>query len=68
MEESLHRITSYNVCYTKLLRNATNGWMHAQNSAAGRVSDETREAGLICTFSALVLKSRSAHIFRNNFV
>jgi len=43
--------------------NATNGWMHAQNSAAGRVSDETREAGLICTFSALVLKSRSAHIF-----
>lgn len=42
---------------------ATNGWMHAQNAAAGRVSDETREAGLICTFSALVLKSRSAHIF-----
>lgn len=43
--------------------NATNGWMHAQNSATGRVSDETREAGLICTFSALVLKSRCAHIF-----
>ncbi len=42
---------------------ATNGWMHAQNAAAGRVSDETREAGLICTFSAMVLKSRSAHIF-----
>lgn len=42
---------------------ATNGWMHAQNAAAGRISDETREAGLICTLSALVLKSRSAHIF-----
>ena len=42
---------------------ATNGWMHAQNAAAGQTSDETREAGLICTFSALVLKSRSAHIF-----
>ncbi|WP_427968300.1 protein kinase domain-containing protein [Altererythrobacter sp.] len=42
---------------------ATNGWMHAQNAASGRVSDETREAGLICTLSALVLKSRSAHIF-----
>jgi serine/threonine protein phosphatase PrpC len=42
---------------------ATNAWMHAQNAAAGRASDETREAGLICTFSALVLKSRSAHIF-----
>lgn len=42
---------------------ATNGWMHAQNAAAGKVSDETREAGLICTFDALVLKSRSGHIF-----
>jgi serine/threonine protein phosphatase PrpC/predicted Ser/Thr protein kinase len=42
---------------------AANGWMHAQNAAAGRVSDETREAGLICTFSALVLKSRTAHLF-----
>jgi serine/threonine protein phosphatase PrpC len=42
---------------------ATNAWMHAQNAAAGRASDETREAGLICTFSALVLKSRSAHLF-----
>jgi serine/threonine protein phosphatase PrpC len=42
---------------------ATNGWMHAQNAAAGRISEETREAGLICTFSALVLKSRSAHLF-----
>lgn len=42
---------------------ATNGWMHAQNAAAGRISDETREAGLICTFSAMVLKSGRAHIF-----
>ena len=42
---------------------AANGWMHAQNAATGRISDETREAGLICTFSALVLKSRSAHVF-----
>ena len=34
---------------------ATNGWMHAQNAAAGRMSDETREAGLICTFSSASL-------------
>ena len=42
---------------------ATNGWMHAQNAAAGRVGDETRESGLICTFDALVIKSRKAHLF-----
>jgi serine/threonine protein phosphatase PrpC len=42
---------------------AVNGWMHAQNAVAGRLSDDTRESGLICTFSALVLKSRSAHLF-----
>ena len=42
---------------------ATNSWMYAQNASAGPLSDETREAGLICTLSALVLKSRSAHVF-----
>jgi serine/threonine protein phosphatase PrpC len=43
---------------------ATNSWMHAQNRRSGRaLSDEAREQGLICTFSALVLKSRSAHVF-----
>lgn len=47
---------------------AANSWMHAQNRGAlvrdGLPDDdETREAGLICTLSALVLKSRSAHLF-----
>jgi serine/threonine protein phosphatase PrpC len=43
---------------------ATNSWMHAQNMAGRRsLSDEERERGLICTFSALVLKSRTAHLF-----
>ena len=44
---------------------ATNSWMHAQNSAGrrGPVSDEERERGMICTFSALVIKSRTAHLF-----
>lgn len=43
---------------------ATNSWMHARNTRAGRlVSDEEREQGMVCTFSALVLKARSAHVF-----
>lgn len=42
---------------------ATNSWMHAQNSGGRVLADEEREAGLVCTFSALVIKSRSAHIF-----
>ena len=44
---------------------ATNSWLHAQNvRKLGRTpDDEEREHGLISTFSALVLKSRSAHLF-----
>jgi serine/threonine protein phosphatase PrpC/predicted Ser/Thr protein kinase len=44
---------------------ATNSWMHAQNvrSHGRKPNDEEREHGLISTFSALVLKSRSAHVF-----
>jgi len=42
---------------------ATNSWMHAQNQRQGPLTDETREAGLVCTLSALVLKSRHAHVF-----
>lgn len=44
---------------------ATNSWMHAQNLRShGRTpSDEEREQGLITTFTALVLKSRTAHVF-----
>tara|TARA_R100001126_G_scaffold102723_2_gene88619 strand:+ start:2110 stop:3897 length:1788 start_codon:yes stop_codon:yes gene_type:complete len=44
---------------------AANSWMHAQNAAVRpREEGEDRErAGLICTLSALVLKSRVAHIF-----
>ena len=44
---------------------ATNSWMHAQN-ARSRPREEgadTEANALICTFSAMVLKSRSAHIF-----
>lgn len=40
---------------------ATNSWMHGQNGRP--LSDEEREAGMVCTFSALVLKSRVAHVF-----
>jgi serine/threonine protein kinase/serine/threonine protein phosphatase PrpC len=40
---------------------ATNSWLCAQN---GRVLvDEERDRGHVCTFSALILKGRSAHIF-----
>ena len=44
---------------------ATNSWMHAQNARnRPREEGENREAaGLICTLSALVFKSRAAHIF-----
>ncbi len=44
---------------------ATNSWMHAQNArgARGPMSDEDRERGMVCTFSGMVLKSRSAHLF-----
>ena len=44
---------------------AANSWMHAQNAAVRpREEGEDRErAGLICTLSALVLKSRVAHVF-----
>ncbi|MGD9812358.1 MAG: protein kinase [Sphingobium sp.] len=44
---------------------ATNSWMHAQNARhRPREEGKDREAeALICTFSAIVLKSRVAHIF-----
>ena len=44
---------------------ATNGWMHARNVRdLGRTPDDAeRERGLITTFSAMVLKSRLAHLF-----
>jgi len=44
---------------------ATNSWLFAQNRRGrhGPVSDEEREGGLVCTFTALVLKSRTAHVF-----
>jgi len=43
---------------------AANSWMHAQNRAAfGRpLEGGEREQGLVCTFTAMVLKSRSAHL------
>lgn len=43
---------------------ATNSWMHAQNlRGAGILSDEARERAMVCTLSALVIRSRLAHIF-----
>ncbi|MCB2058886.1 MAG: protein kinase [Novosphingobium sp.] len=44
---------------------ATNSWMYAQNARGyiGAPSDEERERGMVCTFSAMVFKSRSAHLF-----
>lgn len=44
---------------------ATNSWMHAQNLRGRgiRLSDEERERGMVCTLSALVIKSRSAYVF-----
>ncbi|GFM27416.1 bifunctional protein-serine/threonine kinase/phosphatase [Novosphingobium sp. PY1] len=44
---------------------ATNSWMHAQNlkGRGTNLSDEERERGMVCTLSALVLKSRSAYVF-----
>lgn len=44
---------------------ATNSWMHAQNQRDhGRIlTDESRERGMVCTFTGMVLKSRLAHIF-----
>lgn len=43
---------------------AANSWMFAQNRRAGRtLSDEEREQGMVTTFSAVVVKSRSAHLF-----
>lgn len=43
---------------------AANSWMFAQNQRNRReVSDEERERGMVCTLSALVLKSRTAYLF-----
>jgi serine/threonine protein phosphatase PrpC len=44
---------------------ATNSWMHAQNARQRpREEEEDRErAALVCTFSAVVVKGRSAHVF-----
>ena len=40
---------------------AANSWLHAQNGRP--LSDDERDRGYICTFSAMVLKSRTAHLF-----
>jgi serine/threonine protein phosphatase PrpC len=41
--------------------NATNSWLHAQNQHGSY--RYARERGYVCTFSALVLKSNTAHLF-----
>ncbi|MCP1471612.1 serine/threonine protein phosphatase PrpC [Sphingobium sp. OAS761] len=45
---------------------ATNSWMHAQNVMARGIpaTDAEREQGMICTLSAMVIKSRAAHLFQ----
>ncbi len=40
---------------------ATNSWLHAQTRSATDPSD--RDRGCVTTFSALVLRSRTAHVF-----
>lgn len=43
---------------------AANSWMHGQNLRGGSVlSDEGRERAMVCTLSAMVIKSRMAHLF-----
>lgn len=43
---------------------AANSWMHGQNLRGRSVlSDEERERAMVCTLSALVLRSRTAHLF-----
>jgi len=41
---------------------ATNSWLHAQTRRSLRGED--RDRGYVCTFSALVLKSATAHLFQ----
>lgn len=41
--------------------NAINGWLHAQSRQAPTRFD--RDRGYVCTFSALVFKSTTAHLF-----
>lgn len=40
--------------------NATNGWLHAESR---RASEDDLDRGYVCTFDALVLKARTAHLF-----
>ena len=40
---------------------ATNAWLHAQTQSGGGRFDKDR--GYVCTFSALVIKSTTAHVF-----
>lgn len=40
---------------------AVNSWLHAQNRRGAHPYD--RDKGYVCTFSALVIKSKTAHIF-----
>ncbi|MEM9879501.1 MAG: bifunctional protein-serine/threonine kinase/phosphatase [Pseudomonadota bacterium] len=40
--------------------NAANGWLHGRNISS---LNPDKNAGLVCTFDALVLKGREAHIF-----
>ena len=45
----------------KRVVSATNSWLHAQTRAAAEPGD--RDRGCVTTFTALVLRSRTAHIF-----
>ncbi|MCO5731674.1 bifunctional protein-serine/threonine kinase/phosphatase [Rhizobium sp. SSA_523] len=40
---------------------AVNAWLHAETRRGGMIAD--RDRGYVCTFSALILRSRTAHVF-----
>jgi len=43
--------------------NATNSWLHAQSQNTQGHPDSEKDKDYVCTFSALILKSITAHIF-----
>lgn len=49
VERAAHRVIS-----------ATNAWLHAESR---RATDDDLDRGYVCTFDAMVLKARTAHLF-----
>ena len=42
---------------------ATNSWLYSQSKQGQYYYDESRDRGYVCTFSAMVLRANTAHIF-----